>query len=53
MEEIDLNASIAEVVQLVRHPFKQNWIDIQTSLDPDVPPIIGDREKLKQVWIIF
>jgi two-component system NtrC family sensor kinase len=51
MEEIDLNASIAEVVQLVRHPFKQNWIDIQTSLDPGVPPIIGDREKLKQVWI--
>jgi two-component system NtrC family sensor kinase len=51
MEEIDLNASIAEVVQLVRHPFKQNWIDIQTSLDPDIPPIIGDLEKLKQVWI--
>jgi two-component system NtrC family sensor kinase len=51
LEEIDLNASIAEVVQLVRHPFKQNWIDIQTSLDPDIPPIIGDREKLKQVWI--
>jgi len=39
------------VVQLVRHPFKQNWIDIQTSLDPGIPPIIGDREKLKQVWI--
>ena len=51
MEEMDLNASIAEVVQLVRHPFKQNWIDIQTSLDPEVPPIVGDREKLKQVWI--
>lgn len=51
MEEIDLNASIAEVVQLVRHPFKQNWIDIQASLDPGIPPIIGDREKLKQVWI--
>jgi len=51
MEEIDLNASIAEVVQLVRHPFKQNWIDIQTSLDPDIPLIIGDREKLKQVWL--
>jgi two-component system, NtrC family, sensor kinase len=51
MEEIDLNGSIAEVVQLVRHPFKQNWIDLQTSLDPDIPPIIGDLEKLKQVWI--
>lgn len=51
MDEIDLNGSITEVLQLVRHPFKQNWIDIQESLDPEIPPIIGDLEKLKQVWI--
>jgi PAS domain S-box-containing protein len=51
MEEMDLNASIAEVMQLVRHSFKQSWIDIKDSLDSEVPPIIGDREKLRQVWI--
>jgi two-component system, NtrC family, sensor kinase len=51
MEETDLNASIAEVLQLVRHPFKQNWIEIEESLDPGIPLIIGDRERLKQVWI--
>lgn len=51
MEEIDLNQSIDEVLQLVRHIFKQNWVDIEASLDPHIPPIRGDREKLKQVWL--
>ncbi len=51
MEEMDLNRSIDEVLQLVRHSFKQNWVDIEADLDPDLPPITGDLEKLKQVWI--
>lgn len=51
MAEMDLNHSIEEVLQLVRHPFKQNWVDIEADLDPDLPPITGDLEKLKQVWI--
>jgi two-component system, NtrC family, sensor kinase len=51
MEQMDLNASIAEVIQLVRHSFKQNWIDIRDSLSSEIPPIVGDREKLRQVWI--
>lgn len=51
MEEMDLNRSIDEVLQLVRHPFKQNWVDIEADLDPDLPRITGDLEKLKQVWI--
>lgn len=51
MEEMDLNQSIEEVLHLVRHTFKQNWVDIEDSLDPQIPPIRGDREKLKQVWL--
>jgi len=51
MEEMDLNRSIDEVLQLVRHSFKQNWVDIEASLDPDLPLITGDSEKLNQVWI--
>ncbi|MBM4293876.1 MAG: PAS domain S-box protein [Deltaproteobacteria bacterium] len=51
MEEMDLNQSIAEVIHLVRHPFNQNWVDIVTSLDQHLPAIIGDKEKLKQVWL--
>jgi two-component system NtrC family sensor kinase len=51
MEEMDLNLSIDEVLHLVRHIFKQDWVDIEVSLDPQIPPIRGDREKLKQVWL--
>jgi two-component system NtrC family sensor kinase len=51
MEEMDLNQSIDEVLHLVRHIFKQDWVDIEASLDPEIPPIKGDREKLKQVWL--
>ncbi len=51
MEEMDLNQSIDEVLQLVRHIFKQDWVDIEVSLAPHIPPIRGDKEKLKQVWL--
>ncbi|MFZ5452068.1 MAG: ATP-binding protein [Thermodesulfobacteriota bacterium] len=50
-EEMDLNGSITEVLDLVRHSFKQDWIDIMPSLAPNLPAIIGDKEKLKQVWL--
>jgi two-component system NtrC family sensor kinase len=51
MAEMDLNQSIEEVLHLVRHTFKQNWVDLEADLDPGLPPVIGDKEKLKQVWI--
>ncbi len=51
MEEMDLNQSIDEVMHLVQHIFKQDWVDVEVSLDPDIPPIRGDKEKLKQVWL--
>jgi two-component system NtrC family sensor kinase len=51
MEEMDLNQSLDEVLHLVRHIFKQNWVDIEVSLASEIPPIRGDQEKLKQVWL--
>jgi PAS domain S-box-containing protein len=51
LEEMDLNQSITEVLHLVRHSFKQNWIDIVPSLAAELPAIIGDKEKLQQVWL--
>ena len=51
MEKMDLNRSIEEVLHLVRHPFKQHWVDIEASFDPNLPSVTGDLEKLKQVWI--
>jgi PAS domain S-box-containing protein len=51
MEEMDLNQSLEEVLQLVRHIFKQDWVDVEVFLDPHIPHIRGDREKMKQVWL--
>jgi PAS domain S-box-containing protein len=51
MEEMDLNRSVIEVLDLVRHTFKQNWIEIIPSLAPDLPAMVGDKEKLQQVWL--
>jgi len=51
MEEMDLNQSIDEVLHLVRQIFKQDWVDVEVALDPQIPPVRGDREKFKQVWL--
>ncbi len=51
MEEMDLNRSISEVLQILKPIFKQEWVDVEVSLDPEIPPMVGDREKLKQVWL--
>jgi two-component system NtrC family sensor kinase len=51
MDEMDLNQSIEDVLDLVRHIFKQDWVGMEVSLDLQVPLIRGDREKLKQVWL--
>ena len=50
-QQMDLNESIAEVVSVVEHIFKQERVTVLTELDDSVPPIIGDKEKLKQVWL--
>jgi len=51
MEEMDLNRSLSEVLQIIKPIFKQEWVNVEASLDPDIPPMVGDREKLKQVWL--
>ncbi len=50
-ELLDVNATLREVVQLIEHIFNQNWVSIDLVLADDLPPIEGDREKLKQVWL--
>jgi two-component system, NtrC family, sensor kinase len=49
--QVDINASIREVVDLVEHIFRQNRIVILQRLDDQIPPVAGDKERLKQVWI--
>ncbi len=48
---MDLNESIEEVISLVQHSFYLDNATIETDLDSNLPAIVGDREKLKQVWI--
>ncbi|MFV0350029.1 MAG: ATP-binding protein [Halodesulfovibrio sp.] len=50
-KEMCFNNSIMEVVQLIRHAFKLDNVEIVTDLDDRFPIIFGDPEKLKQVWI--
>lgn len=49
--EMCFNNSVMEAVQLVRHTFKLDRVEIITELDDRFPIIYGDPEKLKQVWI--
>lgn len=51
MGEMDLNETIVEVTSLVGHTFGLNRVKIVQDLDLDIPPIEGDRERLKQVWM--
>jgi len=48
---VDLNHSLQEVISLVEHTFSLNHIKIITLLEKNLPPIKGDEEKLKQVWL--
>jgi two-component system NtrC family sensor kinase len=49
--ELDVNNSLQEVAHLVQHTFLQNSINISLDFDPEVPNILGDEAKLKQVWM--
>ncbi|WP_237559931.1 ATP-binding protein [Desulfohalovibrio reitneri] len=51
LQKMDLNESIDEVANLVRTIFKQDRVELELDLDPKIPPIEGDKEKLKSVWL--
>lgn len=50
-ETVDVNASMQEVIQLVEHVFSLNRIKIIHTPDATLPPLTGDKERLKQVWL--
>lgn len=51
MGEMDLNASVREMVSLVRHTFNLEKVALELDLAENLPHITGDREKLNQVWM--
>ncbi|GAB6192171.1 two-component system sensor histidine kinase NtrB [Desulfocastanea catecholica] len=50
-ETVDINESIQQVIKLVEHAFFMNRIKIIHALDESIPPLTGDQERLKQVWL--
>jgi PAS domain S-box-containing protein len=49
--ETDLNAIIRDTLTLVEHQFKTSQVKLDTSLMPDLPPILGNAGKLQQVFL--
>ena len=48
---LDLNATIRDVLALVRSAVHRHGVVVETHLAADVPPILGDRVQLQQVLL--
>jgi two-component system NtrC family sensor kinase len=48
---INLNESLSEVLSLLSHQFELDNVALITDLEPDLPEITADGEKLKQVFM--
>ena len=47
----DINKSIEEVISVVGHTFSLDRVVIEKNYDLNLPPVMGDKEKIKQVFI--
>ncbi len=47
----DINKSIEEIISVVGHTFSLDRVVIEKNYDPNLPPVMGDKEKIKQVFI--
>jgi two-component system NtrC family sensor kinase len=48
---IDLNHIIEETLKLLEHQFHVSQVQLQMSLEQDLPPILGNSGKLQQVFL--
>ncbi len=49
--EMSINNSLLETIALVEHTFSLDKVVIQTDLEEEEENIVGDPDKLKQVWL--
>lgn len=49
--ETDLNSIIRDTLTLIEHQFRTSQVKLDTSLLPDLPPILGNAGKLQQVFL--
>ncbi len=48
---VNINECMSEVISLLAHQFEVEKILLQTSLEPSLPRLVADEEKLKQVFM--
>ncbi len=48
---LDLNQIVKETVLLLEHQMRSSGVHVVTELDPELPPISGNRGKLQQVLV--
>jgi predicted ATPase/signal transduction histidine kinase len=48
-DQLDLNATIAEVIAMARNEIQENRVSLETKLASDLPLISGDKVQLQQV----
>lgn len=51
MKPLNINDTIEDVLSVVEHTFKLDRVSLVRRLEPDLPAIVGDKEKLKQALI--
>ena len=49
LEPIDLNEATREVIAMMVSELRRNGVILQSELDEDLPPVIGDRIQIQQV----
>jgi two-component system, NtrC family, sensor kinase len=48
---LDLNHIILDTLKLLEHQFRASQVHLETSLEDDLPPILGNSGKLQQVFL--
>jgi len=48
---LDLNHIIQETLKLLEHQFRASQVQLETSLEHNLPPILGNSGKLQQVFL--
>ena len=48
---LDLNHVILETLKLLEHQFRASQVQLETSLENNLPPILGNSGKLQQVFL--
>lgn len=46
---VDINGAIGQVITVIRHQFELAGVSVETCYDAELPEVLGDTEKLKQV----